>query len=732
MAVPMDTRLNPEPIPDEAPTPPPAPLSMPIQDLRCAPQTPAEDGGKDGAAARPRAWPSARVALARLIAVGGALGLTAYGYHQMTLVFGNETSTPLQILLLALFTLTFGWVAFSACQALAALVAPQPAPDTDEAASLTGRCAIIMPVYNEDPEATTARLFVMGEGLADAGQGEAFEIFILSDTTDPAIWLRETVAFAWLRAALAGRMRVWYRRRPRNTGRKSGNVADFVTRWGGRFDHMLVLDADSLMAPATILRMRRRMQAAPRLGILQTAPTPIGGRTLFALLQQFAGRLYGPVVARAVAAWQGQDGNYWGHNALIRVGAFAQTCGLPDLPGPRPFGGHILSHDFVEAALMRRGGWQVRMDPDLDGSWEGSPPSLADFATRDRRWAQGNLQHCRVIGARGLTLANRLHFFIGIASYLMSPLWLALLVTGAALTGQSLIYERAYFNDGPQLFPDWPVFDAERMIFLFGLSLLLLLLPKLAGVARALVLGEVRSLNGGAARILGGALVELVLSALFAPVLMLIQTRQLAEILMGRDSGWSAQRRDGALMTWREALSAHAWQMAFGVAPAALLLWLAPGLLVWLSPVLAGWLLAPVLSRASGTVPHGPVRRLLGLPETIEEPPIARSAEALRQRLKTIAPAGIVDLALNPEMRRAHVATLAGAAPHDDGDDPDEAARLARITARAKIEAAADIHQALGWLEREEAIALLSSANLLALLTSRLRPVSATGLGDAA
>lgn len=720
MVVPMDPRLSTEaPRAPEGPTPGPAPLAMPVQDLRRAPD-------------RPRDRTAPRVILARLITLVGTLALTAYGAHQMILVFGNETSTPLQLLLLVLFTLTFGWVAFSACQAAAALIAPQPRADDRDGAPLTGRTAIIMPVYNENPAATTARLFVMADGLSKAGQAGAFEIFILSDTTDPAVWLRETTAFAWLREALGGRMRVWYRRRPRNIGRKAGNVADFVTRWGGRYDHMLVLDADSLMAPDTILRLCRRMEAAPRLGILQTVPVPIGGRTLFARLQQFAGRLYGPIVSRAVAAWQGLDGNYWGHNALIRVSAFAEACGLPDLPGRRPFGGHVLSHDFVEAALIRRAGWHVRMDPDLDGSWEGAPPSLSDFATRDRRWAQGNLQHCRVIGARGLTLSNRLHFLIGIASYLASPLWLALLVTGAALTGQSLIYERTYFNDGPQLFPNWPVFDAERMIFLLALALILLLLPKLAGLARALILPKVRRQNGGAARITCGALAELVLSALFAPVLMLIQVRQLLEILSGRDSGWGAQRRDGERMSWREALARHGWQSALGLVPAGALLWLAPGQIVWLAPVLAGWALAPILSRASGDDRLGVLGHVLGLPDTLEQPPIAHEAEALRRHLDQVTTVGMHDLVRDPAACRAHLAALAAHEAGAGAEVDDETARLAAITARAKIEAAADADEAIRWLNRDEVVAILSSADLLALLIRRFRAVPVAGLGDAA
>ena len=169
------------------------------------------------------------------------------------------------------------------------------------------------------------------------------------------------------------------------------------------------------------------------------------------------------LIARGVAAWSGNEGNYWGHNAIIRVAAFAEACGLPQLPGRKPFGGHVLSHDFVEAALMRRAGWKVRMAPDLDGSWEESPPSLVDVAVRDRRWAQGNLQHSKIIGADGLALTNRAHFFIGIMSYLSSPLWLMLLIVGFALTLQATLIRPEYFSRTFQLFPDWPRFDAERM-----------------------------------------------------------------------------------------------------------------------------------------------------------------------------------------------------------------------------------------------------------------------------
>ena len=700
----VDTRLIARPASRMTSTPAQAPLEMPTQRL-------------DSAEAPPSARPGARVILARLVAVGGAVALAWYGCWQMMLVFGNETSTPLQLLLLALFTATFGWIAFSATQSVAGLLARPPRdPDGPDGADapLRSRTAIVMPIYNEDPAAVTAALHAMGEGLARAGHGASFEIFILSDTTEPAVWVRETAAYSWLRRSLAGRMQVWYRRRPRNVGRKAGNLRDFVERWGGRYDYMLVLDADSLMAPETILRMARRMDAAPALGILQTVPTSIGGETLFARLQQFASRLYGPIVARGVAAWQGTDGNFWGHNALIRVRAFAESCGLPVLPGRPPFGGHVLSHDFVEAALIRRGGWQVRMDFDVDGSWEGSPPSLIEFAARDRRWAQGNLQHIRIIGASGLVPASRLHFAIGIGSYLMSSVWLAMLLTGAVLTAQSLLFKPEYFSDQFQLFPDWPVFDAERMIFLFVLSTGLLLLPKAMGVLRALVIGDLRRRLGGAAKVVSGAVIEILLSALFAPVLMLMQVRQIWEILRGKDGGWSAQRRNGDVMSWRQAFAYHKWHVAWGLVSGALLLRLAPDLLWWTSPVLAGLIAAPVLSRISGDRRLGSLLAVLSVPEEREVPAVARAAMASLEELGRFTEIAIVDLTGDSERCADHLATLPAA--DQDVRAPDD---LPAITARAKIEAAADPLQAIGWMTRDEILVLLSSRELLTLLVDR-------------
>src|SRR5450759_193464 len=365
-----------------------------------------------------RTWnrSTAAVAFARFILITVSLGVTVYGVYQMLQVVRFASMTLLQGLMIFFFAISLGWIAFSAGSVIAAAS------------------------KRRDPVPNPA-----------AGTG---------GTLTPPV------------------MPVWYRRRWRNIARKSGNLEDFVTRWGSRYDHMIVLDADSVIDASSLLRLVQMMHEDPALGILQTAPQLIGARTLFGRLQQFAGCVYGPVISRGLAAWSGDGANYWGHNAIIRTAAFAQSCGLPELKGRKPFGGHVLSHDFVEAALMRRSGWKVRMATDFCGSWEESPPSLIDVAIRDRRWAQGNLQHTKVIHAAGLKITSRLHLGIGIMSYLSSPLWLLMLGIGFALAVQSHLIRPEYFSHDFQLFPTWPRFDVELMMSLFWFSMVVLLIPK--------------------------------------------------------------------------------------------------------------------------------------------------------------------------------------------------------------------------------------------------------------
>jgi len=669
--------------------PPLQPLAAPVQAL-------------GSAAMRPREPVANRVLLARLLAFGGAAAMAAAGAWEMAQVVKAGGVTMLEGLMTGLFAVTFAWISFAATSALAGLLFP-PRRRTwrfrpQRLGTLT---ALAVPVYHEDPSRIAAALKVMAQGLIRQGHGGAFEIVILSDSRNAEAWLAETLAADELRRALDGQMAVWYRRRWDNRHRKAGNIRDFVENWGGRYDHFIILDADSLMSPETLVALACEMDSDSKLGILQTLPKLAGSRTPFARAQQFASRVHGPVVARGHAAWQGSDGNYWGHNAIIRTQAFAASCILPDLPGREPLGGPILSHDFVEAAFMRRAGWRVEMAADLDGSWEESPPSLLDAATRDRRWAQGNLQHLRVLVARGLRWPSRVHLALGVMSYLISPFWLLLIVSGFALALQAEFVRPEYFPQGLQLFPTWPLFDSERMMRLFLVTLGVLLAPKALGLALALMTPSFRRASGGGVQLALSAGAELLLSALLAPIMMLIHSRHICEILLGRDAGWKPQRRDDGETSWLDVWTSHRWHVATGIATAFFAWYLSPEILLWLSPTLVGLVLAMPLSRYSGSTALGLAMRRRGLLLTPEEegaPAILRDFHAARSQ-GAAPPADAVDaLARSRPMRDTHYSWVSPGARRRG------APRAANLTAAHKVGEAATLREALSWLDAAERV----------------------------
>ena len=701
------------------PVPPEAPLSMPVQRLD------RWDGPYPTRVDRPR---TLGIRLTRLFVFGLGGLISAYGIREMVGVVSAGGIVGLEWPLIVFFALTFSWIALSAASGIAGFVAgffEKRPPNLDR--PLGAMTALVMPVYNESPARTIGALEAMAESIIALGEAAHFEVFVCSDTTDQTVWVEEELAIDRLRRRLGDRMPVWYRRRHKNTARKAGNIGDFVTRWGGRYDHMLVLDADSLMMGETLITLARLMEDDPRAGIIQTLPVIANRNTLFARLQQFAGKIYGPVIARGLSIWSGRDGNYWGHNAIIRTAAFAEACGLPDIKGRKPFGGHIMSHDFVEAALIRRGGWGVYMVPWLPGSYEESPPSLLDVAMRDRRWAQGNLQHMAVIGTKGLVWPSRVHFATGIMSYLASPIWLMLLLVGLALALQAQFIRPEYFSKEFSLYPAWPRFDSERALDLFIATMGVLLLPKVLGTIESILRSDMRRKSGGAISIIVGMLLETIISALVAPVMMLLQSRHVAEILLGRDSGWKTQRRDDGGIPLAEVIRHHWQHAAIGVVMALAAYVISPAILAWMAPTVIGLILAVPISWTSGSLGAGLFLKkihLLLIPEETDPPAIlaaAAASQSLAQAELRALDDGLTTVVEDPHARAVH-ARMHLPVPSRTRGKPE----LEPVMAAAKIQEASNFAEVLAWLGAKERMAVLEVPQLIEAIDQLIeKPVPA-------
>ncbi|MCQ8279725.1 glucans biosynthesis glucosyltransferase MdoH [Acetobacteraceae bacterium KSS8] len=675
---------------------------MPVQSLDEAPER------GDAPETRP-----AGLFLRRLFVIGGAILLTAFGAYEMYFVLNGNGANTLGIMVLALFVVLFAWIALAFTSSLGGFASmlsggglglgisrdgPLPA--------LRSRTALLLPTYNESPSRVMAGLRAIFESLRETGRLDAFDLFILSDTTNPDVWLEEEAAFLRLREAVDGHARIFYRRRAKNTERKAGNVGEWVRRWGAAYPQMVTLDADSVMEGATIVRIAAAMEAHPGVGLIQTLPVIVNGSTLFARMQQFAGRVYGPLIAAGIAWWHGSEGNYWGHNAIIRTRAFAEQAGLPVLKGRRPIGGHILSHDFVEAALMRRAGWAIHMVPALPGSFEESPPSLTDIAIRDRRWCQGNLQHAGVLPARGLHWVSRLHLLMGIGSYITSPLWLIFLLCGILISIQARFVKPEYFGDSKLLFPNWPQVDPVLAKWVFIGTMAVLLAPKLLAYLVLLLKPEDRRGAGGAVRALLSLLLETLIGGLIAPVAMLIQTSGVISILAGRDSGWNAQRRDDGHIPLSVVWSGYWRYMVFGIVLAAIAWLVSPALFLWMSPVLIGLALAvPLVSLTAGRDLGLALGRagLLRIPEETAPPAVLSRAVALQRAGMDLEPGeSLRRLLRDPVLLDAHSAMLPP--PRRRGVDPFDPVLALGL---AKLDEADDLARALKLLSPAERAAVL-------------------------
>ncbi len=475
----------------------------------------------------------------------------------------------------------------------------QCAPDQDS--PLVQKHAVVMPVYNED----TRRIMVGFEAcvreIMGSAQAEQFDFFMLSDTRDEQ--KAEAELRAWNRMTKRlGRYasHVLYRRREENSHRKVGNLKDFCERWGANYESMIVLDADSIMSGERMLDLARRIEQNPDTALVQTIPMPVRQDTFFGRFVQFAAHLYSPMLATGLSFWQTDSANYWGHNAIIRIAPFMQHCGLPTLEGRAPFGGEVLSHDFVEAALLRRAGWQAYLLTDTTGSYEEVPSNIVDYAIRDRRWVQGNIQHLGLLKVKGLKTANRLHFLFGAFAYISSLVLFCMLALG---TADALIRATSvpdFFVSEYQLFPSWQVARQDMMMVTMWGTAALLFLPKLLGITLALI--KRRSEFGGAFSLLKSAILELVMAVLIAPLMMFYHSYFVISVFIGHSVKWEAQEREGRKVPWSVAFKHTQIMSCLAVIWGVTTFYYTPSLFMWLLPVLIGMVLAaPIIRLSSST-----------------------------------------------------------------------------------------------------------------------------------
>jgi membrane glycosyltransferase len=529
------------------------------------------------------------------------------------------------------------------------------------------RTAVVMPICEEPVERVFAGLRAIHRSIERGGWLPYFDFFVLSDSSDPSTALREEEAWLrWCRESDGFRC-IFYRRRKVRLKRKSGNVADFCRRWGRAYRYMIMLDADSVMSGDTLARLVYHMERNPHVGMIQTAPSAVNRRSLFARVQQFASRVYGPMFAAGLHFWQLGDGQYWGHNTIIRIEPFMNHCGLPRLPGKPPLGGEILSHDFVEAALMGRAGWSLWLAHDLGGSYEEVPSTLLEEMKRDRRWCQGNLQHLRLLFTEGLFGAHRALFLNGALSYVSALLWFGFLTLSTVEALRNVLAAPDYFPHGASLFPEWPVWRPDWALALLGVIGMLLFFPKFLSIALITLKQRNARAYGGVVRLTLSVLLEILVSSLFAPIRMVFHSRFVLTNLIGRTVTWRSQGREDAETSWREALGQHGADTLVASIWGATLFWLNPDYFWWVTPIVGALILSVPTSVLASRVRLGDrarKRKLFVIPEESAPPPELRDlyelhAAALEEtNARGLERDGFVRATVDPYLNAVHRALL--------------------------------------------------------------------------
>lgn len=602
------------------------PIGMPTQDF----QNPYRDTDAPNWQTRSHSWAS------RVFTFGAALLTTGLLLAAFTDWLSTGGFGALEYFLILMVGLTFFWISLSVSTATAGIVSfwlqqRQPQKVMPPAKALD--VALLVPIYNENPSDVFGNAAAMLEELRAANNKHRFSLFILSDTQDPEIADQEMRAMMIMRNT-HGDVPIYYRRRSQNTDRKTGNITDWIEGWGGDYKAMLVLDADSLMSSQAIIILADELSNDPSAGLIQSCPKLFGAETLFARMQQFSNVTYGWPMAEGLALWSNREGNYWGHNAIIRTAAFASCAGLPRVKSIRGKDKLILSHDFVEASLLRRAGWAVRFMPRIEGSYEETPATLIDYVLRDRRWCQGNLQHLRIMSAAGLHAVSRFHLLHGAISYLLSPAWFILLMVWALISNGEGANVISYFSDVSPRMPIWPhistVSSMLILLFMYGM----LLAPKVIGVAVMWASPDMRRDYGGSLQFAASFLLEVLSSIAYAPILMVQQTIAVLRSLVGIHENWEPQMRRGGKYSITTLIKFHIVEQVFGL---ALALGMMAGIVsLWLLPIAISLSGAVFLSAISGVnlVRKSWGRRQLGTPDEVRVPRVIALSSQYRAQMR--------------------------------------------------------------------------------------------------
>ena len=548
------------------------------------------------------------------------LGAIMFGIVE---VFGGDGLDLIEFGILVCIGLSAPWTVLGFWNALVGLIIAtrRSTPESvslfneDEVGTpLKSRSAVVMAIRNEDPSRAFARLMAIRGSLDKSGEGRAFDLFIISDTDNPVIAREEEQLFAANRAALNGFGKATYRRRAENTGYKAGNVWEFLRDYGDPYRFFVPLDADSTMGGDIIVRMCRIMEAKPRLGILQSLAVGAPADSVFGRFFQFGMRHGMRSFTLGSAWWQGDCGPFWGHNAVVRVAPFKAHCELPKLGGKAPWGGPILSHDQIEAVLMRRAGYEARVLPIEAESYEDNPVSILDFMKREQRWCNGNMQYWRLLGMPGLPAVSRFQLIQAILMYVSAPAWMLLTALGMI---KVMIDPTGYFHH-------------DLAITMFLIVVFMSLAPKVFGAISVAAEPGGMARYGGKRQFAKGIAAETLFSILMSPAVAMRLTIFLGGLFMGRRIGWNGQDRDAHGISWSLATKELWPQTLFGLTMIVVFAFQAPMAIAWSSPVILGLVLAipfAVITASPKLGLHLAEKKLCATPEERDATELLKSLE---------------------------------------------------------------------------------------------------------